>query len=162
MNAILSIYESRNLPSARQLSLKRVYQLICFEDENTSYQTIAPVSEMLNLICRVHAEGRSSEAFRLHDIRRRDFMWMGEDGMRVCGTNESQLWDTAFIVQAVVEGELATDPDGENCESMIKALDWLDKCQIQENLIHYETAYRHRTKGAWPFSTKEQSCTVSD
>lgn len=65
-------------------------------------------------------------------------------------------------MQAVVEGELATDPHGDNCESMVKALDWLDKCQIQENPINYEAAYRHRTKGAWPFSTKEQNYTVSD
>ncbi|KDQ13559.1 hypothetical protein BOTBODRAFT_160506 [Botryobasidium botryosum FD-172 SS1] len=161
-DAILGAYESCNLPPARNIALSRVYQLICFEDENTSYQSIAPVSKMLNLVCRFHKEGRDGEAFRMHDARRRDFMWMGEDGMRVCGTNGSQLWDTAFITQAVVEGGLAEDPEGENCESMMKALDWLEKCQIQNNPCHYENAYRHRTKGAWPFSTKEQGYTVSD
>ena len=77
-----------------------------------------------------------------------------------CGTNGSQLWDIAFITQALVETGLGDDPD--NRESMLKALDWLDKCQIRENPKHYESAYRHRTKGAWPFSTKEQGYTVSD
>ncbi|KDQ19186.1 hypothetical protein BOTBODRAFT_63287 [Botryobasidium botryosum FD-172 SS1] len=162
LNTILGAYESCSFPPARRLALKRAYRLICMEDENTSYQTIGPVSKMINLICRVHEEGRDSDAFRMHDMRRRDFMWMGPDGLRVCGTNGSQLWDIAFITQAVVEGGLATDPQGENCESMIKALDWLDKCQIRDNPVHYESAYRHRTKGAWPFSTKEQGYTVSD
>lgn len=27
---------------------------------------------------------------------------------------------------------------------------------------HYEKAFRHASKGAWPFSTPEQSYTVSD
>lgn len=78
----------------------------------------------------------------------------------MCGTNGSQLWDVAFIAQALVESGLAEE--GDNKESLIKALDWLEQCQMTENPKHYETAYRHRTKGAWPFSTKEQGYTVSD
>ena len=41
-------------------------------------------------------------------------------------------------------------------------LDWLDKAQIRENPKHYGQDYRHRSKGAWAFSTPEQSYTVSD
>lgn len=41
-------------------------------------------------------------------------------------------------------------------------LQWLDQCQIRDNPRHYKEAYRHATKGAWPFSTKEQGYTVSD
>ena len=78
----------------------------------------------------------------------------------MCGTNGSQLWDTGFITQALVESGLAEEE--ENKESLIRALGWLGQCQIQENPKHYETSYRHRTKGAWPFSTKEQGYTVSD
>jgi lanosterol synthase len=36
--------------------------------------------------------------------RIKDFMWMSEEGMMMNGTNGSQLWDTAFIVQAMAEG----------------------------------------------------------
>ena len=41
-------------------------------------------------------------------------------------------------------------------------LQWLDRAQIRENPRHFEAAYRHPTKGAWPFSTREQGYTVSD
>lgn len=33
---------------------------------------------------------------------------------------------------------------------------------MQSNPIHFHTAYRQATKGAWPFSTKTQGYTVSD
>lgn len=78
----------------------------------------------------------------------------------MCGTNGSQLWDIAFISQALVETGLAEEE--QNRESMLMALKWLEKCQIRENPKHYEVAYRHTTKGAWPFSTKAQGYTVSD
>lgn len=42
------------------------------------------------------------------------------------------------------------------------ALNWLDRTQMQSNPIHFHTAYRQATKGAWPFSTKTQGYTVSD
>ena len=46
--------------------------------------------------------------------------------------------------------------------SVVRILEWLDRCQMRENPRHYHTAYRHATKGAWPFSTKTQGYTVSD
>jgi lanosterol synthase len=119
------------------------------EDENTSYQTIAPVSKMLNLIARYHREGSESEAYKQHAIKRADIMWLSQEGMLVCGTNGTQIWDTAFIVQALVETGLADVP--EYHESLIKALHWLDDSQIRENPKHFEKAYRHSTKGAWSF-----------
>jgi lanosterol synthase len=59
-----------------------------------------------------------------------------------------------------VESGLANEE--ENHEACIKVLDWLDNTQIQENPPNYESSYRHTSKGAWPFSTKEQGYTVSD
>lgn len=160
INVALGAYESCALPPLRQTALKRVYDLIVLEDENTAYQTIGPVSKMMNLVVRVHVEGHDSFAYKEHRIRRQDFMWLGPEGMMMCGTNGSQLWDVGFITQALVETGLARDED--NKESLIKALGWLEACQMTENPKHHETSYRHRTKGAWPFSTKEQGYTVSD
>jgi lanosterol synthase len=137
-----------------------VYKQIVYEDENTTYQTIGPVSKMMNLVARVHAEGQESHAYKMHELKRQDFLWLGQEGLMVCGTNGSQLWDIAFITQALVETKLAYEP--QNRDGLIKALHWLDQCQIRENPKHYEINYRHRTKGAWPFSTKEQGFTVSD
>jgi len=76
------------------------------------------------------------------------------------GTNGSQLWDCAFITQALVESGLAMKP--ENHASAIKALEWLDDCQIKKNPKWHKEAYRQATKGAWPFSTRQQGYTVSD
>ncbi|KAJ7623474.1 terpenoid cyclases/protein prenyltransferase alpha-alpha toroid [Roridomyces roridus] len=160
INVVLGGYEHCVLPPLRKAAVARAYQLIVFEDENTGYQTLGPVSKMFNLVARAYAEGPESDAFRLHKEKRDDFMWMGGDGMMMCGTNGSQLWDVGFITQALVETGLAELP--ENRESLIKALEWLEDSQVLDNPKHYKTSYRHATKGAWGFSTKEQGYTVSD
>ncbi|KAF9526128.1 terpenoid cyclases/protein prenyltransferase alpha-alpha toroid [Crepidotus variabilis] len=160
ISSILSVYELCTIPPLRRAGLKRAYQLIVMEDENTGYQTLGPVSKMFNLIARFHAEGSDSFSYKEHMLKRKDFMWIGAEGMMMCGTNGSQLWDVGFIVQALVETGLAEEE--ENKESLVKALEWLDQAQIRTNPKHYKEAYRHTTKGAWGFSTTEQGYTVSD
>ena len=81
-------------------------------------------------------------------------MWMGGEGMMMCGTNGSQLWDIGFITQALVETGLAYEE--ENKESLLKALERLDEAQIQNNPKHHHTSYRHATKGAWVEQGNEQ------
>ncbi|KAG5647893.1 hypothetical protein DXG03_007817 [Asterophora parasitica] len=160
INVILSNYEHCTIAPLRKAGVERAYELIVLEDENTSYQTLGPVSKMFNLIVRAHRDGVESDAYKQHEIKRHDFMWIGRDGMMMCGTNGSQLWDVGFITQALVESGLAEEED--NKESLLKALQWLDEAQIQEDPKHHHTSYRHTTKGAWGFSTKEQGYTVSD
>ncbi|KAI0924004.1 hypothetical protein AcW1_006791 [Taiwanofungus camphoratus] len=158
--SLLGVYENCALPPARRAALDYCYKLIVQEDENTGYQTLGPVSKMMNLIVRAHVDGPESDAYKLHMEKRQDFMWVCTDGMMMCGTNGSQLWDIGFITQALVETGLAHEE--ENKESIVNALRWLDQCQIQQNPKYYESSFRHRTKGAWPFSTKTQGYTVSD
>ncbi|KAJ7695093.1 terpenoid cyclases/protein prenyltransferase alpha-alpha toroid [Mycena rosella] len=160
INVVLGMYESCPLPPLRRTAVARAYELIVLEDENTGYQTLGPVSKMFNLVARAYHEGQESEAYKLHKSKRDDFMWMGAEGMMMCGTNGSQLWDVGFITQALVETGLANLP--ENKESLIKALEWLEDGQILDHPKHYKTSYRHGTKGAWGFSTKEQGYVVSD
>ncbi|BGP01530.1 Lanosterol synthase (Oxidosqualene--lanosterol cyclase) [Rhodotorula toruloides] len=158
--AVLDVYD-RLAPSwIRKKALERAYKLVVMEDENTSYQTIGPVSKAMNMLCRWLEEGPESEAFQQHLLNIRDFMWMSKDGMMMTGTNGSQLWDASFIAQALYESGLASLPENQASTSLL--LDWLDQCQIRDNPPRFEEAYRHRTKGAWPFSTAEQSYTVSD
>lgn len=146
---MLGAYEQCSIPPLRKTALERAYKLIVYEDENTGYQTIGPVSKMFNLVARAHAEGPESHAYKMHEIKRQDFMWLGGDGMRMRGTNGSQLWDIGFITQALVETGLAKLD--ENKGSLISALQWLEQAQIRENPKHYRTSYRHTTKGAWGF-----------
>lgn len=72
----------------------------------------------------------------------------------------SQLWDAAFIAQALVESGLGNEPRFQSSTNHV--LEWLDETQIRQNPKWYHEAYRQATKGAWPFSTKEQGYTVSD
>ncbi|KZV84909.1 terpene synthase, partial [Exidia glandulosa HHB12029] len=160
LNGLLGVYESCGFPPARRAALDRVYDLICMEDENTNYQDLAPVNKMMNLVCRFVGEGRDSEAYRRHMTTRNDFMWLGPDGMRMTGTNGSQTWDLAFITQALVETGLAREPG--NRDSLLRALQWLDRAQMRENPKHHTTMYRQGTVGAWGFSTREQGYIVSD
>ncbi|KAF8343480.1 terpenoid cyclases/protein prenyltransferase alpha-alpha toroid [Amanita rubescens] len=155
LNVVLASYEHCALPPLRRMGIAKAYDLICREDENTSYQTLAPVSKMFNLVARAHAEGPDSDAWKMHEIKRQDFMWIGNEGMMMCGTNGSQLWDTGFIAQALVETGLAEEE--ENKAGLIRALEWFDESQMRENPMHFEVLYRHAYEG-----TKEQGYTVSD
>ena len=159
-NVVLVQYEKCSLPSLRCAALDRVYKLIKMEDENTDYQGIGAVNKMMNLIVRWHVDGPDSEAFGRHRRRCPDFLWLGKEGLMVTGTNGSQLWDTAFISQAIVETGLAAEEV--NRESCIKALEWLDDAQIKGNSLHFGKDYRHQSKGAWSFSTRSQSYTAGD
>ena len=161
LNGCMSVYESCGaIPPMRRAGMRRAYEVLVMEDENTSYHGLGPVNKMFNYICRWIEEGPDSEAMKLHREKLKDFVWMSSEGMMMCGTNGSQLWDTSFIAQAMVDSGLVSEEA--NKLTCNRALEWLDDCQIQENPKHYKEAYRFSTKGAWPFSTKEQGYTVSD
>lgn len=157
---VLGVYEKYHMPWVRNKGIQLAYQLIVKEDENTGHQCLGPVNKMLNYISRWVVEGSDSEAMRLHREKLKDFVWMSGEGLMMTGTNGSQLWDTSFIGQALVDSGLVARPENKALASHILA--WLDACQIRENPRHYRSAYRFATKGAWPFSTREQGYTVSD
>ena len=78
--------------------------------------------------------------------------------MMMTGTDGTQLWDVAFFAQAIVETGLAEEEENKEC--VLGMLDWLDKAQIRDDPKWYKDGYRHASKGAWSFSTPEQSYTV--
>ncbi|KAG9296972.1 hypothetical protein G9A89_001810 [Geosiphon pyriformis] len=161
LNGIVNIYEKLpNILELREFSLREVYRQVKMEDENTFYLNLGPVNKAMNLVCCYFEEGADSKAFHLSQRRIIDFMWLGKEGMMMNGTNGSQLWDTAFIVQAVVEAGLGDEPS--NRKSLIHALEFLDDCQIKRDVPNLQKCYRHYSKGAWPFSTRDQGYTVSD
>ena len=159
-NVVLGAYENCAIPPVRRRALDIVYKQIVHEDNNTSYQDLAPVNMMMNAVVRWVVEGPESEAHKRHTEVRADSMWVSEEGLYVAGTNGSQLWDIVFITQAMVESELGKEE--ENRESLLMALKWLDQCQIKEDPPFMKDGYRHSSKGAWPFSTRTQGYTVSD
>ncbi|KAK9893549.1 terpene synthase [Cystobasidium minutum MCA 4210] len=157
----LGAWERFLCPSmVREAGIREAYRLLCMEDDNTNCQTIGPVSKAMNMLCRWVEEGPDSSAFKNHLETVRDFFWQSPRGMLVCGTNGSQAWDAGFAGQMLYETGLADLP--ENQESVKKLLAWLDDTQHQEDTPWVTEAHRHPSKGAWPFSTREQHYTVSD
>uniref|UniRef100_A0A9I9E7E2 Terpene cyclase/mutase family member n=1 Tax=Cucumis melo TaxID=3656 RepID=A0A9I9E7E2_CUCME len=150
------------LSKLRRKALDFVIQHIHYEDENTHYLCLGPVSKVLNMVC-CWAEDANSEAFRRHIPRIKDYLWLAEDGMKMQGYNGSQLWDVVFAVQAI----LATDHVDEYGSVLKKAHDFIKNSQMKRNGImkdHNNPSvwYRHISKGGWPFSTPDNAWPVSD
>ncbi|KAJ2684603.1 hypothetical protein IWW39_004804 [Coemansia spiralis] len=159
-NTILGVYEDWNIPYLRRWALNEALFQIENEIKNTHYLCIAPVNFAANMLAVFYAHGADSHWFKGMRERLPDVMWMCYEGLAACGTNGSQLWDTAFAVQAAVDAGLAGLK--ENRESMLKALQFLERTQIRENPENMRRTYRQATKGAWPFSTRDQAYTVCD
>ena len=136
------------------------FQLIRWEDENTDYANLGPVNGPMNFLACYIRDGPGSYSVQRHKERMHDFLWVSREGMLMNGTNGVQTWDTAFLIQAVVEAGLASDLRWR--PTLIKALEFLDDQQITEEILNKDVCYRHRRKGAWAFSTREQGYTVSD
>ena len=153
------------IPFLRTDSIKEwaedwTFDLIQREDENTDFANLAPVSSPMNMVaCFIH-DDPDSYSVKRHRERLPEFLWMKHEGMLVNGTNGVQTWDTSWLVQAVVEAELAEDPKWK--PMLTNALEFLEDQQIRENCREQDVCYRQQRKGAWAFSTKTQGYTVSD
>ncbi|KAI9182873.1 Lanosterol synthase (Oxidosqualene--lanosterol cyclase) [Blastocladiella emersonii ATCC 22665] len=155
---LLGKYERVHSGRLRKKALALTLQLVENEDDNTGSLDLGPVNKAMNMLVIFHAHGADSARFRDHVAMVKDFMWQAADGMRMNGTNGSQLWDSAFFCQAGYEAGLHADPEFRPV--FARALGFLDACQIRRNAPFH--SYRHTSKGAWPFSNRQQSYTVSD
>ncbi|XP_068641549.1 cycloartenol synthase 2-like [Aristolochia californica] len=152
---ILMHWPASNL---RERALQTVMQHVHYEDENTRYICIGPVNKVLNMLC-CWVDDRHSEAFKLHLPRICDYLWIAEDGMKMQGYNGSQLWDTAFAVQAIISTNL-TEEFG---SILKKAHQYIKNSQVLEDCPgDLSFWYRHISKGAWPFSTRDHGWPISD
>jgi lanosterol synthase len=78
--------------------------------------------------------------------------------MKMNGYNGSQLWDTAFTVQAMIE-----NPDsGASTEVLARAYDFIEQSQIRDEVEHRHRYFRHPSVGGWPFSTRDHGWPISD
>eukprot|EP00258_Populus_trichocarpa_P005332 XP_002308131.3 cycloartenol synthase [Populus trichocarpa] len=142
----------------REKALCTAIEHIHYEDENTRYLCIGPVNKVLNMLC-CWVEDPNSEAFKLHIPRIQDYLWLAEDGMKMQGYNGSQLWDTAFAVQAIISTNLVEEysPTLKKAHAFVKNSQVLEDCPGD---LHFW--YRHISKGAWPFSTADHGWPISD
>jgi squalene/oxidosqualene cyclase-like protein len=180
-NTFMNLYEDY-FPKwlFRPRALKFILDYITAEDTQTNYVDIGPVSKFINMLACFHGYGRDSIQFRLHQSRINDYFWVAEDGMKVQGYNGSQLWDTAFAVQAYIEFEdgvakrrhatgrpveadrTARLAAGPSAEFLRKAYTFVESAQVVKEVEDREKWFRHVSLGGWPFSTRDHGWPISD
>ncbi|KAJ6327893.1 hypothetical protein OIU76_006432 [Salix suchowensis] len=130
---------------------------IHYEDESSRYITIGCVEKALCMLsCWV--EDPDGVAFKRHLARVPDYLWVGEDGMKVQNFG-SQLWDATFGFQALFTSEL-----GEEIKpTLAKSFDFIKKCQVVDNPAgDFMGMYRHISRGSWTFSDQDHGWQLSD
>ncbi|WEJ96510.1 Lanosterol synthase (Oxidosqualene--lanosterol cyclase) [Yamadazyma tenuis] len=157
-NKLLVVYEKFRPDWIRTLASKHVYGLILKDYANTKHLTIAPVSFALDMVVTFAVEGKESENFKKLNSRKNEVLFHGPQGMTVMGTNGTQTWDAAFMIQYCFMAGLADIPKH---QPMIKkAFRYLIRNQFTDDCV--EGSFRDKRNGAWGFSTKDQGYTVSD
>jgi len=151
----------------RKRALVALAAHVAYEDANTRFICIGPVNKALNLVVRWCEGGRSRDApaFAAHLARVPDYLWVAEDGLKMQGYNGSQLWDTAFAVQALgVAGPALCAGEPAVRGALAAAARYVAVSQVQDEASPAPLAawYRHASLGAWPFSTRDHGWTISD
>jgi lanosterol synthase len=137
-----------------------VSELIDMEDANTDYSCLASVNNPMNLVACFIRDGPDAYSVKRHRERTEDYLWINKEGMHMNGTNGVMVWDTAFLIQSVVQAKLAEDPKWK--PMLTKALEFLEDHQLRENVKDQAKCYRQQRKGGWTFSNKDQGYAVSD
>ncbi|XP_061698443.1 lanosterol synthase isoform X2 [Syngnathoides biaculeatus] len=157
---VLNVYEAHHSATLRGMAVKELYEHIEADDRFTKCISIGPISKTINMLVRWYVDGPSSSAFQEHVSRIPDYLWLGLDGMKMQGTNGSQLWDTCFAVQAFLEAGAQDNPELAEC--LRCAHQFLKITQIPDNPPNYQKYYRQMNKGGFPFSTRDCGWIVAD
>ncbi|KAF6120011.1 hypothetical protein HJG60_010346 [Phyllostomus discolor] len=158
--AILNLYERHHSTSLRQQAIRKLYEHIAADDRFTKCISIGPISKTINMLVRWHVDGPDSSIFQEHVSRIPDYLWMGLDGLKMQGTNGSQVWDTSFAIQALLEAGAHHRPEFSSC--LQKAHEFLRVSQVPDNPPDYQKYYRQMNKGGFPFSTVDCGWIVTD
>nr|DBA19921.1 TPA: hypothetical protein GDO54_015677 [Pyxicephalus adspersus] len=157
---LLNIYESFHISALRRHAVRELYDHIIADDRFTKCISIGPISKVINMLVRWHVDGIESTAFKEHVDRIPDYLWLGLDGMKMQGTNGSQLWDTAFAIQAFLEAGAHKKKQFQKV--LESAHEFLRVSQIPDNPPEYKKYYRQMNKGGFPFSTRDCGWIVAD
>uniref|UniRef100_U3ISS0 Terpene cyclase/mutase family member n=2 Tax=Anas TaxID=8835 RepID=U3ISS0_ANAPP len=160
--AVMNLYEAHHSTYLRQRAIVELYDHIKADDRFTKCISIGPISKTINMLVRWFVDGKNSPAFQEHAEAAFSFAipLLLELSTFFQGTNGSQLWDTAFAVQAFLEAEAQKIPEFMSC--LQNAYDFLRFTQIPENPPDYQKYYRHMNKGGFPFSTRDCGWIVAD
>ncbi|KAH8671423.1 terpenoid cyclases/protein prenyltransferase alpha-alpha toroid [Xylariales sp. PMI_506] len=137
-----------------------VAELIDMESVNTNNLGLVPANGPMNMIVQYVSKGPNSYEFRQSQKIIHENLWMKNEGMLCNGTNGVQCWDTSLTIKAVFEARLAQDDKWR--PMLVKAHEFLDKQQMQDDLPRRYRGIRHPRKGGWAFSNRFQGYPVSD
>jgi squalene/oxidosqualene cyclase-like protein len=157
VNRALSVFESHHPEALRERALDFVLAQIRMEDKNTNYICIGPVNKLMNVLVWHFANPKGPE-LRAHLQRLPDYLFEGQTGVKMNGYNSSELWDTAFAVQAIV----ASGRTSEHADMLSRAYEFIDRAQVREDVDDRAKCFRHASKGGWPFSTRAHGWPISD
>jgi squalene/oxidosqualene cyclase-like protein len=141
----------------RDRALAEVEHQVMYEDDITNHVCIGPVNKVYDTLLW-HFKDPGGERVRKHLARLPDYLHTDARGTRMNGYNNSQLWDTAFAVQAL----LATGRDDEALDVAERCFDYVRDVQIPEDPHDRQRHYRCHSKGGWPFSNLEHGWPITD
>jgi squalene/oxidosqualene cyclase-like protein len=153
----LALIESTVPKALRERALNEVYHHIDYEDRATNFIDIGPVNKVLNTFVRWFVAPQSADferAMSMCDV----YLWQGAQGTSMRGYNGSELWDTAFALQAISATSLAH----EFPKLVERAYGFVRDNQILEDPPELERHHRHRSRGGWPFSNRPHGWPISD
>jgi len=154
---LLGLAERVRPESLREKAMTRVLAIIGAEDQATDYICLGPVNKLFNTLVW-HFQNPGGPELARHVARLPDYLWRARDGVKMQGYNSSELWDTAFAVQAAS----ATGRAREHGEVLRKAGRFIEANQVVADVPDRERAYRDRSTGGWPFSTRAHGWPISD
>ncbi|CAA7017287.1 unnamed protein product [Microthlaspi erraticum] len=147
----------------RQRALRTTMKLLHYHDEATRYITGGSVPKAFHMLaCWV--EDPDGDYFKKHLTRVPDFIWIGEDGLKIQSFG-SQLWDTALSLQVLILLDGVDDDvvHDDIKSTLLKGYSYLRKSQVTENPPgDHMKMFRHIAKGGWTFSDQDQGWPVSD
>lgn len=159
---VLVLFEKVPFPGKdrlRKLALQETLALIKSEDENTMHIDIGPVNKAINFLC-CWFDDPDGQSVEKHRARLKDYLWVAEDGMKMQGYNGSQLWDTAFAAQAFIAA--GHEMGAPFADTLRLAYSYVDITQVRVDVRDRVRFYRHKSKGAWPFSTRDHGWPIAD
>lgn len=141
----------------RARALRVALDHIRFEFRSTDYVCLSPVNGMLFCLA-LHATDPQHPELDRAFAGLEYWVWSDEDeGFRIAGAR-SDIWDTAFAVQALCEG-----PKTEVAAEVVRAAcRWLPTAQIKEEIVGGARHFRSPAYGGWGFANERHPWPVSD
>jgi squalene/oxidosqualene cyclase-like protein len=159
VNQLLTSFEEKYPDSLKEKALNYVLHQVDREDKNTNYICIGPINKLLNTLVWYFEDSTGPE-LRAHRPRMKDYLFEAPDGILMQGYNSSRLWDTAFTVQALLSVvDHSTPGIGPSLEAAAR---FVDNNQVNIDVFDNDSAFRHRSKGGWPFSDQPHGWPISD